>query len=201
MATSVFARPSGNVSIHAIAHAVSTWTGTPVHRIDTVETPLVAFYCFVHFSQELSAAASDILKTQQVHVPANNGWVTIGLNTSGGYNPASPDSIAHVVFTNNGIFCVNRADWVGYMWSELEEMWVPSDTAIFAEHIPDMPAATINESIIKIFTTTITMLTSFTPSTPEPTHVALPDAPEKKKKMKRYFKTYEEYELARQLFV
>ena len=200
MATSVFARPSGNVSIHAIALAVSTWTGTPVTRIDTVETPLGAFYCFVHFSQELSAAASDILRIQQVTVPANDGWVTIGLNTSGGYNPASPDSISHIVYTTNGIFCVNRADWVGYMWSELEEMWVPSDIAIFAEHVPNMPTNTITETIINFFTT-ITRIPEIAPSTPEPTPDELPDAPGKNKKVKRFMKTYEEYELARQLFV
>jgi hypothetical protein len=201
MATSVFARPSGNVSIHMIAYAVSKWMGSPVYRIDTVETPLRAFYCFVHLSQEMSAAASDILRTQQVHVPANDGWVTIGLNTSGGYNPASPDSISHIVYTADGIFCVNRADWQAYMWSEMEETWVPSDIALIATHIPDMPANTINDSIIKIFTTTINILTSFMPSTPEPTPVELPVVPEKKKKFKRYIKTNEEYELARQLFV
>lgn len=196
--SSVFARPSGNVSIHALAYAVSTWMGTPVYRIDTVETPLGAFYCFVHFSQEMSHDAKDILQTQQVNIPANGGFVTIGLNTSGGYNPASPDSISHIVYTTNGIFCVNRADWQGYMWSEMEESWVPSDIAIVAEYIPDMPVATITETIINFFTT-ITL--NSVPSTPEPTPITLPFGPEKKKKTKRYIKSYEEHELARQLFV
>jgi hypothetical protein len=171
--------------------------GASVYRIDTVETPFGAFYCFVHFSQAMSVSAKDILQSQQVTIPANGGWVTIGQNTSGGYNPASPDSISHIIYTANEIFCVNRSDWQAYMWSEMEESWVPSDIAIIAEYIPDMPVTTISETIINFITTIATLI----PPSPAPTPITIPDCPTKKKKSKRYVKSYEEYELARQLFV
>ena len=194
MSLSVFARPTGNVTIHALALAVRTWTGTQVDRIDTVETPAGAFYCFVHFVQQLSYAAEDILKIQQVTIPAIGGFVTIGLNTSGGYNPNSPDAISHIIYMDSGIFCVNRGDWSTYIWSEMEAMWVQSDIALVAAFVPDMPCGSIADTIIKLFTTLM-------PSTPAPTPVTLSFAPKKNKKSKRYIKTSEEHELARQLFV
>jgi hypothetical protein len=193
MSLSVFARPTGKVTIHALAHAVQNWTGTQVERIDTVETPAGAFYCFVHFSQQLSYAADDILKIQQVTIPAVGGFVTIGLNNSGGYNPNSPDTISHIIYMDNGIFCVNRGDWSTYIWSEMEAMWVQSDIALVSAFVPDMPRESISETIVKIFNVLM-------PSTPAPTPVTLPFGPEKIKKYKRYTKTAEERDLVCQLF-
>ena len=193
MSTSVFARPSGNVSIHALALAVKTWTGSQIERIDMVETPVGAFYCFVHFASEMTASALGILQFQQVSVPANGGFVTIGLNKSGGYNPDSPDAISHIIYTGREIYCVNRDDWSAYVWSELEEMWAPTDISMAAAHVPDMPSSFIGDTITNFFTQII-------PTTPaQPTPTTLPFAPEKKKK--RFNKSYAEQELVRQLFV
>jgi hypothetical protein len=194
MSTSIFARPSGNVSIHALALAVRLWTGRKIVRIDTVETPTGAFYCFVHFVQELSSECESILRIQQMNVPANGGgFVTIGLNKSGGYNPHSPDAISHIIYTDHGIYCVNRDNWAAHSWSEMEEMWVPTDISIIAMYIPDMPSSSMSDTISKFFTQII-------PTTPvQPIPTTLPFAPEKKKK--RFNKSYAEQELVRQLFV
>jgi hypothetical protein len=181
--SSVFARPTGNVTIQALAHAVSNWTGTPVQRIDMVETPIGAVYTFVHFTREISEAAIGILCEQQVTVTAGDGFVTIGLNTSNGYNSDSPDAISHIVYADNEIYCVNRTDWSTYMWSSMEEAWVPTDISMVAAYLPNMPCVKISDQVSSF-------IASFRP----------PAAPEKKKK-KRYIKTHAEKEIVRQLFV
>jgi len=191
--SSVFVRPSSrDVSMHAIAFSVRNWVGAPITRMDIVDSASGAFYCFVHFACELPKSANDILRTQQVTVPAVGGWIVIGQNKSSGYDSQTPDCVSHMVYTETDIFFVYREGWATYVWSPLEENWVQSDIAVVASYIPDMPETSITESIVTIITDLFNELTLEDPK---------PPAIKPKQQKKRYFKTTEESELVRQLFV
>lgn len=218
MTFSVFARPSSrDMSLHAIAAAIQTWAGKQVSRIDCVDAVNGAFYCFVHFDSDEMQLVAEILAQQQVHVPAIGGWVTIGQNKSGGYDPKSPDRISHLIFANDETYFVYRENWACYMWSAFEESWAPCDIVPVAAYVPDMPATELSQTIFNFINVIVDAISteepqlasnssdetvSETQSSPEVTEdEAVADSrPVRRKKTKRFMKTPLEIALLRHIF-
>jgi hypothetical protein len=206
------------MSLHTIVAALQTWAGKQVSRIDCVDAVNGAFYCFVHFDSDEMQAVADILAQQQVHVPAIGGWVTIGQNKSGGYDPNSPDRISHMIFAGNETYFVYRENWTSYVWSAFEESWAPCDILLVAAYVPNMPATELSESISKFINVIVDSMSNQEPqvvpnssddetvpetqSSPEVTEdeaVADP-RPVRRKKNKRFMKTPLEIALLQHIF-
>jgi len=154
MSFSVFVRPSSRADVdgHAIAAALQSWTGKQVFRIDFVDAANGAFYCFAHFNascEEMQAVTSILGQQQVILHTANEGWIIVGQNKSGGYDPTSPDRTSHLIFAEGETFFVYRENWVCFMWCDFEESWVPSDIMLVASHVPNMPETELSANITK----------------------------------------------------
>jgi hypothetical protein len=160
--------------------------------MDVVESAIGALFCFVHLSSELSEDTIAVLRQKQVNIPTDTfgNWITIGLNTSSGHDSTSPDAVSHMIFAYGETFFVYREDWSTYIWSNMEQTWVPSDIAIVSAYVPNMPVGEISDNIIPLFNIINT-----------PTATLPSDQERPSKRRKRFFKTTEEHEICRRLFV
>jgi hypothetical protein len=164
---------------------IEIFTGRKVIRIDFVNTNRGGRYMFAHLDGEMIQHAFNSLMYSQHTFAVGHGYIRIGLNRSGGVNLSTDDEISQVIFNPDETIHRDLHTGVHHRYDVEAGTWI-----VFVPEIQE-----------------VTMEDDFTP--PDTIIEIEPEAPKKntttktktKRKQMRMFKTDEERNLARALFV
>ena len=181
--SSLFVFPMSFLSPAAITECLEVWTGCKVSRIDYVITDYNSYY-FVHFASMLPSNVCETLHGKKEFLRTRDGSIQVGLNTSNGLDPTTPDTIVQFIVNSFGSYhrYFKKPDEV-FIWDEEATIWMPSIDNPFEIRevvMEDDFASPVKAAIL---------------------HAEVPWAPIKKQKKKRYNKTDMEQDLCRTLFV
>ena len=138
--TSVFVIANGvsGPSPGAIADCVAELSERKIERIDLVISRNTQYY-FLHLNGIMANQFYTVLSTGQRNYETAQGGIRIGLDRSGGLDPATLDTVFQYKITSAGTFCRNFKNPAEVnRWHETAMTWVPSAENPFLVEIQDV---------------------------------------------------------------